>query len=56
MKKPSHLKIKEHNNVKRNKTVPGNFETRKQKYNELKQLRQKLKQRKEEKDESVFLF
>jgi hypothetical protein len=54
MKKPSHLKLKENNSVKRNKTETGDFEKRKQKYKELKELRQKLKQIKQEKLEGVI--
>jgi|LauGreDrversion4_2_1035121.scaffolds.fasta_scaffold988485_1 hypothetical protein len=53
MKKPAHLKLKENNTVKRNKTVSGDFEQRKEKYKELKELRQKLKQIKQEKIEAV---
>ena len=53
MKKPAHLKIKEAVSTKRNKAIPSRFEARKQKYEELKELRQKLKERKTEKVEAV---
>ena len=46
MKKPSHLKLKESVESKRIKGIPTNFENRKKKYEELKDLRQKLKQKK----------
>ena len=45
MKKPSHLKLKETVKTKRIKGDNSNFETRKKQYEELKELRQKLKQR-----------
>ena len=45
MKKPAHLKLKENNKIKRSKGAGENasFETRKQRYAELKELRQRLK-------------
>ena len=45
MKKPAHLKLKENNKTKRSKGAGENasFETRKQRYAELKELRQRLK-------------
>jgi hypothetical protein len=46
MKKPSNLKLNEPVETKRIKGIPANFENRKKKYEELKELRQKLKQKK----------
>lgn len=49
MKKPSNLNLKEPITKKRNKGITSDFEVRKQKYAELKELRQKLKQKKSDK-------
>jgi hypothetical protein len=56
MKKPSHLSTKDPITNKRSKAIPARFEARKEKYAELKQLRQKLKERKSNKVEAVSLF
>lgn len=53
MKKPSNLKLKEDNKVKRNKSIPNNFESRKKNYNELKELREILKQKKSDVADSM---
>lgn len=53
MKKPSNLKLKDTVTSKRNKAVPAKFEVRKQQYEELKALRQDLKERKEKKMQNV---
>jgi len=53
MKKPSHLKLKENNTVKRTKAVPKRFEERKQRYQEIKELREILKKKKSENVEAV---
>lgn len=52
MKKPNSLTLKEKSN-KRFKGIESNFEKRKQNYQELKELRQKLKVKKSEKIEAV---
>jgi hypothetical protein len=54
MKKPSNLKMKEVVKTKRSKGFPSDFEDRKKKYAELKELRQKIKLRKTEKEDKVF--
>jgi hypothetical protein len=56
MKKPAHLKTKDPITSKRNKAIPSRFETRKQKYAEIKELRQKLKERKSNKVEAVKIL
>ncbi len=56
MKKPSTLKLKETNRIKRNKGVPSDFEERKKNYDELKSLRQSLKVKKQDKVEAVMRF
>lgn len=54
MKKPNSLNLKDkEKSVKRNKTVKSNFEKRKEDYNKLKNLRQVLKAKKEEKIEEL---
>lgn len=53
MKKPSHLKIKENCKVKKSRGVSIDFETSRNKYKELKEMKQKLQERKQEKIESV---
>jgi len=53
MKKPAHLKTKDPITTKRNKAIPSRFESRKQKYAEIKELRQKLRDRKSNKIEAV---
>jgi hypothetical protein len=49
MKKPSNLNLKDPITKKRNKGIQSDYEVRKQKYAELKELRQKLKQKKTDK-------
>lgn len=44
MKKPANLNLKEPVKSKRVKAISSNFENRRKKYEELKDLRQKLKQ------------
>ena len=56
MKKPSTLKLNDNNKTKRSKGLPSNYELRKKNYQELKNLRQKLKDRKTEKVENVLLI
>jgi hypothetical protein len=54
MKKPKSLKIKE-NLHKRNKGINSKFEKRKEDYEKLKELRQKLKIKKNERIEAVLI-
>ena len=56
MKKPSHLKLKENCKVKKSKGVSIDFKKSRDNYKEIKELRQKLKERKEEKLEAVFII
>ncbi len=53
MKKPAHLKTSETITVKRTKAVPSRFDARKQKYEDLKNLRQMLKEKKKNNVELV---
>ncbi len=46
MKKPANLKLKDPVMNKRTKSFPSNFESRRKNYEELKEFRQKLKERK----------
>lgn len=55
MKKPDCLKSKE-KLPKRNKGINQNFEKRKADYNKLKELRQKLKEKKQERIQSVYIL
>jgi hypothetical protein len=54
MKKPSHLKLKENNTVKRIRAIPKRFEERKNRYAELKELREILKKKKSDNVEAVI--
>ena len=47
MKKPANLRLKETVTTKRTKSVPEDYLTRKKKYEELKELRQMIKKKKE---------
>jgi hypothetical protein len=55
MKKPASLKTKEEVKQKRIKTVPQDFANRRKKYEELKELRQKLKTKNKQNVEKVLL-
>jgi hypothetical protein len=56
MKKPVNLTMKEHVSNKRTKGISTDFDNRKKNYDDLKEMRQKLKQRKLETVEKVITF